>query len=96
MTLLIHRRMPALCESCPFRTDGKAIELRPGRIEGIRAAVTLGADFACHKTTHGAAPEEKFCAGAWEHRMASGRDLAKVRAALDLILGRPLGAAEED
>lgn len=54
-----------MCSNCPFRKEG-AIELRPGRVEGIIAHL-LGRDynvFPCHKTTHGAAKEESACMGA--------------------------------
>lgn len=51
------------CANCPFRKDEGAIELRPGRLEGIVA--DLKADqtqtFVCHKTLD---KERKTCAGA--------------------------------
>lgn len=42
------------CADCPFRNDGAAIELMPGRKEEILAGLLTGASqsFACHKTVH--------------------------------------------
>lgn len=51
------------CSNCPFRCDGAAIELRPGRIEGIIKGL-LADDFltfTCHKTLDS---ERMTCAGA--------------------------------
>ena len=51
------------CSNCPFRCDGAAIELRPGRIEGIIKGL-LADDFltfTCHKTVDS---ERMTCAGA--------------------------------
>lgn len=67
-------RMRALCANCPFRTDGAAIELRPGRLERIKEAVALSQPFHCHKTTHGQAPGERQCAGALDYRDAFYRE----------------------
>lgn len=41
------------CNNCPFRKKG-AIELRPGRIEGIVAGLRSDdyQNFPCHKTVH--------------------------------------------
>lgn len=51
------------CSNCPWRTD-KPFHLRADRVEEIMTAVTeQDAHFACHKTTHGEAPEEQHCAG---------------------------------
>lgn len=43
------------CANCPFLKDqSKAIELQPGRVEGIIEGLLDGSasSFACHKTTH--------------------------------------------
>lgn len=43
------------CANCPFLKDqNKAIELQPGRVEGIIESLLDGSasSFACHKTTH--------------------------------------------
>ena len=51
------------CSNCPFRCDGAAIELRPGRVEGIIKGL-LADDFqtfTCHKTLDS---ERMTCAGA--------------------------------
>lgn len=39
------------CENCPFRKDGKGVELLPGRWKDIkRALIDKQATFSCHKT----------------------------------------------
>jgi len=40
------------CSNCPFRCDDDAIELRPGRLEGIIAGILRNdmRTFVCHKT----------------------------------------------
>lgn len=51
------------CANCPFRCDGAGVELNPGRLEGIVAAL-LADDhqtFLCHKTLD---KERMTCAGA--------------------------------
>ena len=58
--------MPILkrpCSNCPFRSDGEAIELRPGRLDAIVSDLLADdtSTFACHKTLDG---ERKTCAGA--------------------------------
>lgn len=43
------------CKNCPFLKDREsAIELQPGRVEGIIESLIDGSasSFACHKTTH--------------------------------------------
>jgi hypothetical protein len=46
--------MPRPCGNCPFLKMG-AIDLRPGRVEGIAAHLLRDdhATFQCHKTVHG-------------------------------------------
>lgn len=71
-------RMPAMCDNCPFQTNGRAIELAPGRFDGIKSAVLCGQPFHCHKTVHprifNTAPIEdwKECAGALAFRQDAG------------------------
>jgi len=42
------------CANCPFRSDGNAIPLRPGRLKEIinRISVDDFSSFYCHKTVH--------------------------------------------
>lgn len=42
------------CANCPFRNDSKAIELQPGRREGIIERLLSGEDetFPCHATVY--------------------------------------------
>jgi hypothetical protein len=59
--------LKAPCGNCPFRKKG-AIELQPGRLPGIIETLERDTNFfQCHKTTHGAKPQESMCMGsvAW-------------------------------
>lgn len=51
------------CSNCPFRCDEGAIELRPGRLEGIVAGLLRDdhKTFVCHKTLDS---QRMTCAGA--------------------------------
>ena len=51
------------CSNCPFRCDDDAIELRPGRLEGIIAGLLRNdmSTFVCHKTLD---TQRMTCAGA--------------------------------
>lgn len=73
------------CANCPFRCDGAAIELRPGRLEGIVqgliASDTTG--FQCHKTL--GSKETMQCAGAVGVLTKMGR--MPVIARLGLLVG---------
>lgn len=44
-----------MCKICPFRTDGNAIDLAPGRLEEIKQGLVEGGYnagmFYCHETT---------------------------------------------
>lgn len=44
-----------MCANCPFRSDGAAIQLAEGRLEGIKADLLTDdyKTFMCHKTVHG-------------------------------------------
>lgn len=88
------------CSNCPFRKEG-AIELQPGRVEGI--IDTLLSDdystFSCHKTVHNARTGgewdddgnysasgfESMCAGAMIYLEKAGRPTVGMR------LGQRLG-----
>ena len=51
------------CANCPFRNDGRGIDLAPGRLQSIVEGL-LSDDqqtFVCHKTLH---TERMTCAGA--------------------------------
>lgn len=51
------------CANCPFRRDGAAIELKPGRVEGVINGLLADdfSTFVCHKTLDS---ERMTCAGA--------------------------------
>lgn len=44
--------MPAQCATCVFRTDGNAIDLKPGRVEQIKAYLINGTSHICHAGGH--------------------------------------------
>lgn len=65
-----------MCPNCPFRDDGKAINLEPGRISHIKQELRDGESFSCHKTVYDLDLEmnftdepqtRKMCAGAYEY-----------------------------
>jgi len=67
--------MPAKCGSCLWRTDGRAIELRPGRREEIEAYLREGTTHQCHSvgplgpTGRG---RQHTCAGSVEYMASVG------------------------
>lgn len=72
------------CANCPFRCDDAAIELRPGRVEGIVQDL-LESDFrtfSCHKSLDA---ERMMCAGAVAVLAKLGR--LPVIARLGLVTG---------
>ena len=68
------------CKNCPFRKAG-AIDLRPGRLEGIVRG--LRADdyqwFKCHKTLEAA--DQSQCVGAMIYLLKIGRPSVSMRLA---------------
>ena len=94
-----HLRLKKPCANCPFRKEG-AIELVPGRLEGIINDIVENdmTTFHCHKTVHSKsggewdeegnyAPsgQESMCAGAAAYLMKIGRPTVAMRIALSLI-----------
>jgi hypothetical protein len=39
---------PQMCGTCPFRTDGKAVDLAPGRLDEIKRYLMAGTPHICH------------------------------------------------
>ena len=72
------------CSNCPFRADAGAIELRPGRLEGIVADLLQDDQqtFVCHKTLDS---QRMTCAGAVGVMSRLGR--LPVIARLGLVYG---------
>lgn len=79
-------KLRAPCANCPFRKVG-AIELRPGRVEGIVKQLTTDDEstFPCHKTTHDAQRTPSYCAGALIYLHKAGSPNVAMR------LGQALG-----
>ncbi|EHD8952103.1 hypothetical protein OCP19_004830 [Salmonella enterica subsp. enterica serovar Typhimurium] len=90
-----HLRLKKPCANCPFRKEG-AIELAPGRLEGIINDIVENdmTTFHCHKTVHlksggewdeegNYAPsgQESMCAGAAAYLMKIGRPTVAMRIA---------------
>ncbi|MGX4925847.1 hypothetical protein ACUYF2_24335 (plasmid) [Escherichia coli] len=90
-----HLRLKKPCANCPFRKEG-AIELAPGRLEGIINDIVENdmTTFHCHKTVHSKsggewdeegnyAPsgQESMCAGAAAYLMKIGRPTVAMRIA---------------
>jgi hypothetical protein len=61
------------CANCPFLKEG-AIELRPGRVEGILDGLMQDdhAYFMCHKTLDGCEDEEGEYAATGNEKMCAG------------------------
>lgn len=93
-----HFRLKRPCENCPFLTHG-AIELMPGRLEGIIRHLLQDdqTSFHCHKTVHSEAGgewsddntytpagSEAMCAGAAALLMKRGMPNVMMRAAIAL------------
>ena len=74
------------CANCPFRNDGAAIELQPGRLNDIVGNLQADdhATFVCHKTTE-AKMKRMTCAGAVAFMSKLGR--MPVIARLGLVAG---------
>ncbi|MFC6674062.1 hypothetical protein [Marinobacterium aestuariivivens] len=90
-----HFRLKKPCQNCPFRIEG-AIELAPGRLEGIVKDIVENdmTTFHCHKTVHSknggewdeegnyvASGQEAMCAGAAAYLMKVGRPTVAMRMA---------------
>lgn len=75
------------CENCPFLKEG-AIDLMPGRIEGIMADIAADDNihFPCHKTSH-QRREPSACIGAtvWQRKQACLSVGARVALAVDIL-----------
>jgi hypothetical protein len=72
------------CSNCPFRNDGKGVELCPGRLENIVSGLVADdhQTFVCHKTLE---TERMTCAGAMGVLYKLGRLPLIVR--LGLVTG---------
>ena len=95
-----HFKLRRPCNNCPFLKTG-AIELAPGRLEGIIDGLTKDdhSTFQCHKTVHNertggewneegvyeASGQESMCAGAIIYLEKAGRPTVGMR------LGRAFG-----
>lgn len=90
-----HVRLKKACANCPFLKKG-AIELSPGRLEGIIEHLTKDdhSTFHCHKTVHSAkggerdddghykpSGKEAMCAGAATYLMKKHRPTVGMRIA---------------
>ena len=75
--------MKAPCKNCPFLKEG-AIDLRPGRLEGIIADLKADdySNFTCHKTTHKRGVEPSMCMGSAVYMMKADRPSVALRFAL--------------
>ncbi|MDT4882850.1 hypothetical protein FQZ97_1188390 [compost metagenome] len=96
-------RLKKPCANCPFRKEG-AIELRPGRLEGIIQGLVENdhSTFHCHKTVyskHGGTRDEEgsntpsaheaMCAGAAAYLLKKRRPSVVMRVAFAYGLAQP-------
>lgn len=90
-------RIKTPCANCPFRNDGKAIELAEGRLQNIIDGLLEDdwSTFHCHKTTHSLrggnfdedgiyheSGAEAMCAGSMAYLHKAGRPTVEMRYAL--------------
>lgn len=82
------------CANCPFRNDGAAIDLRPGRVEGIVSDLLEDDQrtFVCHKTLD---KERKTCAGAVGimHKLGRLPVIARLGLVYDVITMKDIEAS---
>ncbi len=98
-----HLRLRRPCSNCPFLKEG-AIELRPGRLDGILNDLLLNdtTTFQCHKTVHHrkggtwtddggyeASGHEAMCAGAAAALMKRGRPTVAMRIGFAMGVAHP-------
>lgn len=93
-----HFTLQKPCSNCPFRDDGQAVALNPGRREEIIERLLRGVDsnFPCHKTVYRSdgrnhdangnySPTDiKYCPGAIAVCRKLGRDTVAVQCAVRL------------
>jgi len=89
-------RCTEYCPNCPFLDDGKAIQLKEGRVDEIKAML-LESDqnsFSCHKTVYNLdnnmkSTEEqpvKMCFGAYEFLKKKKRPNLMMRLAIAMSI----------
>lgn len=97
-------RMPEPCDDCPFSDSpgGRHMRksLRPGRMAEIKASLTQGAAFHCHKTTNDMVEDDDgnvtdvgskalLCAGAieWGEKGGASSNLQRIMERIDANKG---------
>lgn len=98
-----HLRLKRPCSNCPFLKKG-AIELNPGRLEGIIEGLVEDdhSTFQCHKTVHSSrggewdddgnykpSGHESMCAGAAAYLMKHKRPTVGMRLAFAVGAAKP-------
>lgn len=86
------------CADCPFKDDGEAIHLNPGRVDQIKHTLLNEHDssFNCHKTVYNLdnqgnntrEQKKKMCYGAYKFLKENGVDNAQMRLALSLSIDK--------
>lgn len=85
-------RVTQMCSNCPFKDNGKSIQLNEGRVEEIKEMLLEGThkSFNCHKTVYNldvnmepyqGTQELKMCAGAYEFLKKQGKPNAQMQIA---------------
>jgi hypothetical protein len=81
--------MPSQCPSCIFRTDGHQAELRPGRLDEIRAYLIAGAPHACHwPQTHGG--PRRACRGGRDFQLQCWHRMGMIPEPTDAALAEAM------
>lgn len=83
---------PAMCGSCIFRTDGKATELRPGRLDEIKGYLAQGVPHVCHHAHVTGCGEERTCRGGRDYQLGLWHRMGMIDAATDEALAAKMQA----
>ena len=82
---------PAMCSSCPFRTDGRAIDLAPGRLAEIQVSLIHAKTHECHHDALHSRPERHMaCRGGRDYQLTIWHRLGLIAEPTDAALGRYL------
>ena len=79
---------PAMCGSCPFRTDGRAIDLDPGRLAQIKNYLLRAKTNKCHHdAVHNRPERHMVCRGGRDYQLTAWHLLGYIAEPTDAALG---------
>ena len=86
---------PRMCKSCIFREDGKAVELRPGRLDEIRAYLLTGTTHYCHQPAMTGSDKEIACRGGRDYQLTIWSRMGIIAGPTDAALAAAMAAMPE-